>query len=364
MAKIVIDARESGTSTGRYIDKLVENLHALNPPEDFLVLTKPKRVEYIKKIAPGFGVEKCEYREFSFGEQYGYAWQLFGIKNTLVHFGMTQQPVLYFANKVTTIHDLTTARFRNPAKKLVIFKIKQFVYKQVIKSVAKRSSAIITPSEYVKKDLAEFAGINSDKIKVTYEAADKITEKPNPITPLLNTEYLLYVGRPQPHKNLWRLVEAFEIVKQTHPNLKLVLAGKADVLYNRLHRKAEKKGIEGVLFTGFVGEAELRWLYENCQAYVFPSLSEGFGLPGLEAMIHGAPVVSSNATSLPEIYGKAAHYFDPLSVDDMAKKISEVLDNKSLRTKLIKAGKARAEKYSWKKMAEQTLEVYRQATPK
>jgi glycosyltransferase involved in cell wall biosynthesis len=107
-----------------------------------------------------------------------------------------------------------------------------------------------------------------------------------------------------------------------------------------------------------VSEGELRWLYEHCAAYVFPSLSEGFGLPGLEAMVHGAPVVSSNATCLPEVYGDAAHYFDPLNVDDIARKITEVLDNQALRNNLIARGHAQAATYSWRRMAEQTLAVY------
>jgi glycosyltransferase involved in cell wall biosynthesis len=110
-----------------------------------------------------------------------------------------------------------------------------------------------------------------------------------------------------------------------------------------------------------VSEGQLRWLYENCAAYVFPSLSEGFGLPGLEAMVHGAPVVSSNATCLPEVYGEAAHYFDPLDVDDIASKIGETLDNEALRSNLIKKGKEQAAKYSWRRTAEQTLEVYEKA---
>lgn len=362
MARIVIDARESGTSTGRYIDKLVESLHALNPPEEFCILTYPKRVEHFKKATPRFEVKETEYREFSFGEQYGLVWQLYGIKNDLVHFGMTQQPILYFGNCATTIHDLTTARFRNPTKNIIIFKFKQFIYRLVIKRVAKKSKAVIVPSEFVKKDVTEFTGIPKSKVFVTYEAADKITEKAKPIASLKSEEFLLYVGRPQPHKNLWALVEAYEVLKLSHPNLKLVLAGKADVLYNRLHKKAQKRNIKGVLFTGFVSEGELRWLYENCQAYVFPSLSEGFGLPGLEAMIHGAPVVSSNSTCLPEVYGNAAQYFDPNDVDDMAREIGRVLDDKKLRAKLISAGKKQAAKYSWRKMAEQTLQIYRQTT--
>jgi glycosyltransferase involved in cell wall biosynthesis len=139
----------------------------------------------------------------------------------------------------------------------------------------------------------------------------------------------------------------------------LVLAGKKDQNYKLIEAKAKEGNLlDGVIFTGFVSEGELRWLYENCSAYIFPSLSEGFGLPGLEAMMHGAPVVSSNATCLPETHGDAAHYFDPLDTEDIAKKISEVLDDIKLRKELIEKGKKQAAKYSWRRMAEQTLAVY------
>ena len=117
-------------------------------------------------------------------------------------------------------------------------------------------------------------------------------------------------------------------------------------------------GATDVDFLDWVSDAQLKWLYQNCLAYVFPSLSEGFGLPGLEAMLEGSPVVSSDATCLPEIYGNAAHYFDPYDIKDMATKINSVLTNKKLRDRLIETGKSQVKKYSWKKMAEQTLEVY------
>ncbi len=361
MVKIVIDARESGTSTGRYIDKLVENLHALKTDDEFVILTKKHRLEAINKMAPNFEVVESNYKEFTFSEQFRFVWQLYGIKNDLVHFGMTQQPILYFGNCITTIHDLTTARFTNPARNRAVFKFKQMVYKLVIKRVAKKSKLIITASQYVKDDIVSFTGVAPSKIKVIYEAADKITDKSVPISQLLSTSYLLYVGRPQPHKNLWRLVEAYDIARRSYPDLKLVLAGKHDVLYEKLKQKVAKKGIKGVVFTGFVSEGQLRWLYENCAGYVFPSLSEGFGLPGLEAMVHGAPVISSNATCLPEIYGQAAHYFDPLDTDDMASKISEILDNEKMRKTLVEKGYKQASKYSWAKMAKETELVYKQA---
>lgn len=206
--------------------------------------------------------------------------------------------------------------------------------------------------------MVEFTGIKPEKVTVTYESADPITEKPEVVSGLENTKFIMYIGRPTPHKNLERLIEAFVILQKTNPDLKLVLAGKKDANYQRIEQGVARRGIQNVVFTDFVGEGQLRWLYENCQAYVFPSLSEGFGLPGLEAMIHGAPIVSSNATCLPEVYGKAAHYFDPLNVTAMASAINEVLTTESLRDKLIAAGHEQVTKYSWQRMAEQTLGIY------
>jgi glycosyltransferase involved in cell wall biosynthesis len=168
----------------------------------------------------------------------------------------------------------------------------------------------------------------------------------------------LYVGRPTPHKNLERLIEAYALLKEKQPDLHLVLAGKTDRLFKRHASTVEKLGLSDVNFTGFISDGQLRWLYENCAAYVFPSLSEGFGLPGLEAMNHKAPVVSSNATCLPEVYGDAAHYFEPRDVEAMAKAINDVLTKPDLRKKLIAAGTKQVGKYSWKRMAEQTLAVY------
>lgn len=361
MKKIVIDARESGTSSGRYIDKLIEYLYQLKPKYKFVVLTKQKRVEFIKSIAPRFDVLESPFKEFTFAEQIGLLLQLRRQKPELVHFGFAQQPVLYFGKTVTTMHDLTTARFRNPTKNWLVFTFKRWVYKWVNKIAAHKSAAVITPTEFVKEDVAKFAHINSRKITVTYEAADKITEDPEPVEGLdEDSVFIMYVGRPQPHKNLDRLIEAFALLKQNHAELKLVLAGKKDVLYRHIATKIKYRDIPDIIFTGFVSEGQLRWLYENTIAYVFPSLSEGFGLPGLEAMVHGAPVVSSNATCLPEVYGDAAEYFDPLEVEDMAKKIGKVIDSAKKRDQLIADGKKQAAKYSWQRMAEQTLAVYKE----
>ncbi|HEY5550178.1 MAG TPA: glycosyltransferase family 1 protein [Candidatus Saccharimonadales bacterium] len=368
MARVVIDARESGTGTGRYVDKLIENLHKLQAGRpagrqefDFVVLSKPWRVEYLKKLAPDFKIIESDFKEFTFAEQTGFLKQLNSLNANLVHFTMTQQPVLYRGRSVTTIHDLTTIRFSNPAKNPVVFWAKQQVYKLVIKRVAHKSKHIIVPSKFVKNDVAQYAKIATSKISVTYEAADKITAAPAPINTLANQKYIMYVGRPLPHKNLKRLMEAYSIIRNTRDSVKLVLVGKHDKLYERYAQWAQKEHIQGVVFTGFASEGRLRWLYEHATAYVFPSISEGFGLPGLEAMAHGAPVISSNSASLPEIYGDAAEYFNPESTRDMVRVIGNVLENPARRTQLKRLGGLQVRMYSWQKMAKQTLEIYRKA---
>jgi glycosyltransferase involved in cell wall biosynthesis len=361
VAKIVIDARELRTSTGRYVERLLYYLQQVDTENSYKILLAPKDIEGWKPSNRKFAKVACKYKEFSFGEQLGMLKQLHHLKADLVHFPMAQQPILYGGKVVTTIQDLTTARFRNPNKNWLVFTIKQQVYKFVIYWTAHKSAQLITPSEYVKNDVARYTRINSRKVTVTLEAADFITDEAEPISDLEGKAFIMYVGRPQPHKNLDRLISAFAILRQSAPNLRLVLVGKTDSLYRQLHKQTDRLGIKNVVFTGFVNEGQLRWLYEHSEAYVFPSMSEGFGLGALEAMRYGAPVVSSNATCLPEIYKDAAVYFDPIDIEEMAHMIETVLKDPQLRKHLISRGKVVAGSYSWKRMAEQTLGVYKEA---
>lgn len=361
MKKIVIDARELRTSTGRYVERLLNYLQEVDTDlsHRYIVLLKPKDMDGWTPKSKRFTAVACRYKEFTFGEQLGMAWQLYRLRPHLVHFPMAQQPVLYFGKVVTTMQDLTTVRFTNPAKNKLVFAIKQQVYVRVIKWASYKSRHLITPTEFVKDDVAKFTRTNSRKITVTYEAGDSIDAKAEEMPELAGQQFIMYIGRPTPHKNLRRLIQAFVQLKEAHPELKLVLAGKEDANYRRHARYVRKHDIPDVIFTGYISDGQLRWLYEHTAAYVFPSLSEGFGLPGLEAMACGAPVVSSNATCLPEVYGDAAEYFDPRDIDSIAKAINRVITKEDLRKTLIAAGKKQVTKYSWKRMAEQTLAVYK-----
>lgn len=172
--------------------------------------------------------------------------------------------------------------------------------------------------------------------------------------------YLLYVGNAFPHKNIKRLIKAFEVILRSKPSIKLVLVGEIDNFYKSFYILCKELKIEkNVVFTGKVLDEELKWLYQNASIYVFPSFLEGFGLPGLEAMENGLPVVSSDSSCLTEIYGDAALYFNPQNIEEIVKAVLELLDNKELREKLIKKGYKRVKKFSWRKCAQETLEIYR-----
>jgi len=164
----------------------------------------------------------------------------------------------------------------------------------------------------------------------------------------------LYVGNAYPHKNLERLILAFNKLSKNKKDLKLVLVGEIDYFYKQL----QKMGSSNIVFKDFVSDDELSILYQNASLYVFPSLYEGFGLPPLEAMTYNLPVVSSSSSCLPEILGDAAIYFNAENIDDMIDKIKLVLNNKELQKELILKGKKQIKKYSWEKMVKNILRIY------
>ncbi len=374
MKKIVIDARGYSTTTGRYIRKLVENLEILEADQndrEYVVLLFADEFDKYQPKNPRFSKQVAEFAHYSLvPEQIKFCRFLKTMKADLVHFTMPQQPVFYLGAHITTVHDLTLLKVFPGNRNKFVYKLKQASGNFVFKRIANTSRAIITPSqatkdEYLKLLSPDPARSNlvarldlAKKMVVTPESADPIAEKPAPYPALVDKSYIMYVGQQSNYKNLRRLIESHQQLLTTHPQLQLVFVGKLGEYGKQTRSWAEQQNFTNIVFTGFVEDAQLAWLYQNCQAYVFPSLMEGFGLPGLEAMANDAPVVSSNATSLPEVHGDAAHYFDPTSVEDMTRAISDVLTDKTLRTKLIKNGYTQLKKYSWHRMAQQTLAIY------
>jgi glycosyltransferase involved in cell wall biosynthesis len=252
------------------------------------------------------------------------------------------------------------------------------------KYAVKNASALIAVSQATKKDLIEKLGADPEKIYVVYEGVDherfkvqgergkveKVLKKYN-----ISQPYFLFVGTVQPRKNLEKLIQAFsllvhssqfteETIKKSNSTnyeprtLNLVIVGKRGWLYDRIYQTPARFGVKDrVKFLNYVNGDDLPALYSGCLAFVLPSLVEGFGLPALEAMACGAPVILSKTSSLPEIGGDAAIYIDPYCTKNIADNMAKVLDL-SLREKLRAKSLAQAQKFSWEKCATQTLEVF------
>lgn len=357
---IVIDARIRRSSTGRYTDRLVEHLQNFDKENRYSILIEPHDRWNLKN--KNFSTVPCPYKQFSFNpmEQLRFARQLRELQPDLVHFTMTQQPILYFGKVITTTHDLTMLRYARAGRLPEwLHQIRMLAYRFLMWWAHKKSKIIITPTQFVADDIAQRYKGTKNKLRVTYEASDHITKLRPKALKGAKRPFIFHVGSPFPHKNIKRLIQAFEIVKEQQPKLQLVLGGRKEQYYEKLEAWAEDSpAYKSILFPGFVTDAEMRWLHENAEAYVLPSLSEGFSIPGLEAMDNSCALISSNATCLPEVYGDGAYYFDPTDVPDMARAIQEVLRDDSLKQKLIKNGKARVKQFSWDKMAKESLDIY------
>jgi len=379
---IGIDARffgPRGKGLGRYTQKLIEALQELDRENDYVIFLRRENFDEYLPQNPRFKKVLADYSWYGFAEQFFLPFKIYAQKVDLMHFPHFNVPIFYFKKYIVTIHDLILRHFATRrASRLgtLLYWIKNLGYRVVIWLALKRAKKIITVSEYVENDIIKSFKVKAQKISVTYEGAP---EKNLLFAGLkyklkefgIGKPYLLYVGNAYPHKNLERLVKAFEIlVADSKNDLQLVLVGEEDYFYQRLEEEGRTSILrrievfDQIIFTDFVTDEELELLYQNATLYVFPSLCEGFGLPPLEAMSHGLPVVCSNATCLPEILGEAAIYFNPQDPNDMAEKINQVLSNNNLRKDLIAKGFEQIKKYSWRKMGEKTLILYNQRANK
>jgi glycosyltransferase involved in cell wall biosynthesis len=364
---ILIDARMiAWPGIGRYTERLLEHLQSLDEAHTYTVLMLPADKARWRPSNDRFSLVYADIRPYGLAEQTRLPRLLNRLKPDLVHFLHFTAPVAYRGRYVVTIHDLILLRYQNlrgNALRRLKYRSKHVVMRRAIRSAAKRAVFIITDTHFVKDDIIATLGAPITKVKVIPLASDTLIAEAQPITkPHLGSDYLLYVGSFFPYKNIAALIDALKLLVTTRPGLKLILAGKVDSFADRLKNHAASLGVaDQVIFTGYVSDGELVWLYQHAAAYVFPSLSEGFGLPGLEAMSQGTPVISSNASCLPEVYADAAHYFNPYSTADMAAKIAEVLDDPKLQQQLRMAGNEHLKDFSWEAMAKRTLELYQQA---
>ncbi len=372
--KIVIDGRminESGI--GRYIRNLLIQLQGIDKTNEYFILHLKDNYDTLV-YHNNFHKILADFRWYGVAEQIKLLRLLKEFKPDLVHFPHFNVPLLYDGKFIVTIHDLIHQHFsmqRSTAHGPVIYKLKQLGYRKVFNAAVKKANKILVPSNFVKNQLMDDWYVDSGKVAVTREAVDDkiltIVNKMNKKESLdligkfgIRKPYIFYVGNAHPHKNVERLIRMFREVggvREKYPGLSLVLSGNDHYFWQRLKKEYHDKGI---VYTGFISDEELVGLYKNAQAFVMPSLEEGFGIPILEAMACGCPVVSSNAGSLPEVGGDAAIYFDPENQEEMVKKAEMVLGSDRLKKELIGKGLKKYKQFSWKKLAEETLEVYNQ----
>jgi glycosyltransferase involved in cell wall biosynthesis len=370
MSTIGVDARFYGSVSkglGRYTQKLIEHLEKIDSENKYFVFLRRENFEEYVPKNPNFKKVLADYPWYSFSEQLLFPRLLASYKLDLMHFPHFNVPILYFRKFVITIHDLILLHF--PTKRAstlapLWYQFKFLAYKLVIYCAVMRSQKIIAVSQFTKNDILTQYPSAKNKLVVTYEACEKtllknlqapeqILEKYGIIKP-----YLLYVGNAYPHKNLEELISVFPAIAAKFGALKLVLVGKEDYFYERLKAQVKKEKIASVIFPGFAGDEDLGAIYQQALLYVFPSRYEGFGLPPLEAMAVGVPVVCSDSTCLPEILGDSALFFKANEQKAMAGAILKVAGDEKLRKALIAKGFEQTKKYSWGKMARETLEVY------
>lgn len=368
--RIGIDARffgSVGKGLGRYTQKLIENLEKVDNENHYFIFLRRENWEEYQPRNEKFQKILADIPWYSLREQI-FLPRLFKKHNLdLLHFPHFNIPIFYKGKFVVTIHDLILLHYptrRASALSPFVYFLKKLAYHTVIRHAVKKSEMIIAVSEHTKKDIGKFFGVASEKVQVVYEAGGIANSLPeSPPKDILKKygiikPYILYVGNAYPHKNLERLVLVFREIAKKHPHLHLVLVGKEDYFYRRLKKYVSENFVKSVIFAGFVPDEHLSTVYREALLYVFPSLCEGFGLPPLEAMARDVPVASSNASCLPEILGKAVVYFDPKGMTEMAETIERAITNEELRKELIEKGRQQIKKYSWERMARETLKIY------
>lgn len=363
MSKIAIDARVINSGTGTYAVKLLEYLQTLDSTNQYIVLVPTKDLSYWQPTAKNFHLTACDFKNYSLAEQVGFKKFLERLHPDLVHFLMPQQPIFYRGKRVTTVHDMTLLKTYNSDKNWLVFHLKQLVGRYVFRRVARISNHVIAISKNTKNEFQQFTHVDDSKISVIYEAAEKAKGDLKKYDVPFK-KYIIYVGQQPDYKNIRRLGEAHQKLLRKHPGLGLVLVGRMNEDTKRNHAYFEAKKYKNIHFTGFIDDNQRDYLLTHAEAYVFPSLMEGFGLPPLEAMTYDTPVVSSHASCMPEILGAGAEYFDPKNSDEIAAAIERVITDKNLREQMVERGKKQVAKYSWSKMARETHAIYMQILKK
>lgn len=363
--RVAIDARKlRDFGIGTYIRNIVVELHRLDQQTDYVVLCRSRDLERVRALAPRFRLIAEDAEPYSLSEQLRIPLRLQREHADLVHEPHYVLPPLTRCRSVVTIHDCIHLMF----PQYLPSRLAPYYARTMMWTATRQAARILTVSEASKRDILRFFDIAPEKVQVIYNAIDErfLTPPDEATTERVRQRYqldhpfVLYVGNIKPHKNIERMIAAFGRARPDGPEgLKLVIIGDEVTKYPSLRQMVHRHKLDKhVRFLGFQPQETLASFYRLSGAFVFPSLYEGFGLPPLEAMACGTPVVTSNVSSLPEIAGEAALLVDPYDVDAIARAIVQVFTDLPLRTRLIASGHARARQFSWAASAARVHAAY------
>jgi glycosyltransferase involved in cell wall biosynthesis len=355
-------AKRTGVQRAAY--NLLKSLVAVDRDNQYVIFTGYQQLQNPDWDFPNVKVIASNIRE---GESFrNHLWEQFSLprlarahKIDILHSPANMAPIFYRGKSIVHIHDLCFVV--NPQWYSFAF---HTLYNFVIPRLAKRATRIITNSNNSRNDLLQFCDVPSEAVSLIYWAVDDLftndaVENGQSSAQIEEKDYILYVGSLEPRKNIWTLFRAYEQLRDRRPDLKtkLILIGGESPLFAEVRLKA-KNYADDIMFKGFVNDQELKAFYKGAVLVAYPSLYEGFGLPPLEAMACGTPVVTSNTSSIPEVVGDAAIMVNPYDIEQLAMAMERVIDHPSVRTELIRRGREQVRRFNWLRVARNTLAVY------
>jgi len=365
--RIAIDARKlHDYGIGTYVRNLVQGLARQDDDAAYAVLCPDADAGFVQELGSRFTPIVERSGNYSVREQLSVPLALRRARADLFHAPHYVVSPLTPCPYIVTIHDCIHLRFPQYLPNRMAYTYAR----RMMSLAARRSRRVLTVSNASKQDILHYLRVPADKVEVIYNALDARLATPPTQDDIdrvrqrfqLTAPFILYAGNIKPHKNVDRLIEAYAILRRRGvESARLLIIGDEISKYPNLRRLVHRFQLhQHVRFLGFVPDATLAVLYQLASVFVFPSLYEGFGLPPLEAMAAGAPVITSNVSSLPEVVGDAALLIDPMDAGAIADAMARVLGDEALRAELVRRGHERVKAFSWDRSVARVREVYRE----
>jgi glycosyltransferase involved in cell wall biosynthesis len=367
--RIALDVRKiNDFGIGTYIRNLIKHLPLVDPDTQYFALCYPQDEALVRSLHPACTAVRVSSPNYSLTEHVAIPATLRRLRVELYHTPHYVLPLLTPCPSVVTVHDVIHLLFPQYLPSRFAIHYARFMIRRALE----KAELVLTVSDSSKRDLLTFFEIPPEKIVVIPNAIDGSVTADIPAEELARVKErfqilgrtALFVGNIKPHKNVERLIAAFAKAREHEDckDLTLIVVGDDISKYPSLRRTVERHQVRGhVRFFGFVPERTLTALYKIADVFVFPSLYEGFGLPPLEAMANGTPVVTSNISSLPEVVGDAALTVDPYNIDKIATAIRQILNDGDLRSRLINDGYERVKQFSWRGSVDRVHRAYQRA---